>query len=132
LREHRGDGHVLAAVGAGLSGLDATLTLVATGAITREVIQPNRGWTDDEWDESTRALVDRGLLDESGRLTDAGRDVRRHVEAETDRLAGAAIDGVEPAEIERIIAVAADASRSLVDAGLIPIPNPIGVPRPAD
>jgi hypothetical protein len=42
LREHRGDGHVLAAVGAGLRGLDATVTFVATGAITREIIQPTR------------------------------------------------------------------------------------------
>ena len=131
-REHRGDGHVLAAVGEGLSGLDTTLTLVATGAITREVIQPSRGWTDDEWDASTRRLVDRGLLDESGHLTDDGRDVRRQVEAVTDRLASAAIDGFEPTEVERIIEVAAAASRSLVDGGLIPIPNPIGAPRPAD
>jgi hypothetical protein len=43
LREHRGDGHVLAGVSAGLRGLDATLTFVATGAITRELIQPTRG-----------------------------------------------------------------------------------------
>ena len=49
LREHRGDGHVLAAVGAGLRGIDATLTHVATGAITREIIQPTRGWGDDDW-----------------------------------------------------------------------------------
>ena len=44
LREHRGDGHVLAAVCAGLGGLDATVTFVATGAITREIIQPPAPW----------------------------------------------------------------------------------------
>ena len=35
LREHRGDGHVLAGVAHGLRGLDATVTFAATGAITR-------------------------------------------------------------------------------------------------
>src|SRR5207247_9325319 len=45
LREHRGDGHVLTAVAVGLRGLDAIQTHVATGAVTRELMQRNRGWT---------------------------------------------------------------------------------------
>ena len=43
VREHRGDGHVLAGVANGLRGLDATLTFVATGAIPRSLVQPTRG-----------------------------------------------------------------------------------------
>lgn len=41
LREHRGDGHVLFA---------------ATGAVDRSTLQPNRGWTDDEWQHHERRL----------------------------------------------------------------------------
>src|SRR5262249_40207409 len=63
LREHRGDGHVLACVGAGLRGLDATVSFVATGAMSRETIQPSRGWSDEDWEQSVRRLQARGLLD---------------------------------------------------------------------
>lgn len=62
LREHRGDGHVVAAGSAGLRGLGATLTHGATGAATRNLLQPNRGWTDAEWAEAERRLQARGLL----------------------------------------------------------------------
>ena len=92
LREHRGDGHVVAAVAAGLGGLDATLTFVATGAITRQVIQPNRGWSDDDWEQSWRRLQARGLLDRDGRLTKSGGALRREIEDLTDRLAAGPVE----------------------------------------
>ncbi len=130
LREHRGDGHVLAGVTAGLSGLDATLTLVATGAVPREAIQPNRGWTDDDWDESVLRLQAAGLLDDGGQLTEAGRALRRTIEDATDRLAAAPVERLGPARAERVIDVAAPISRRLIDDGLVPVPNPIGAPRP--
>jgi len=71
LREHRGDGHVLAGVAHGLRGLDATVTFAATGAITRAMVQPTRGWTDEDWTQSSRRLraielaapVSRHLMD---------------------------------------------------------------------
>ena len=130
LREQRGDGHALAAVAAGLSGLDATRTLVATGAITRDIIQPNRGWTDDEWDRTTRDLVSRGLLGTDGHLTETGGAMRQAIEDQTDRLASPAIDHLEATLVNQVIEVTARASRSLIDSGIIPVPNPIGAPRP--
>src|SRR3954451_20219362 len=55
LREHRGDGHVAALVTAGLDGCESHLTLVGAGTLSRDVLQPNRGWTDDDWtDAATR------------------------------------------------------------------------------
>ncbi len=56
LREHRGDGHVAALVQAGIDGCEAHITLVATGALSRSVLQPNRGWTDDEWASATERI----------------------------------------------------------------------------
>lgn len=130
LREHRGDGHVLAGVAAGLRGLDATLTLVATGAISRELIQPSRGWSDDDWDQSLRRLQTRGLLDRSGRLTKTGGALRRDIEAVTDRLAGAPVERLGETGVEKAIKLTTPASRLLIDSGVIPMPNPIGLPRP--
>jgi len=130
LREHRGDGHVLAGVASGLRGLDATLTFVATGAITRELIQPTRGWNDEDWDQSLRRLQARGLLDRDGRLTKTGGALRRDVEDLTDRLAAGPVERLGETGVKRAIDLAAPVSRGLMDAGLIPVPNPIGVSRP--
>jgi hypothetical protein len=130
LREHRGDGHVLASVGAGLRGLDATVSFVATGAITRELIQPSRGWSDEDWAQSQRRLRARGILDRDGRLTKTGGALRRDVEELTDRLAAAPVERLGETGIERAIELAAPISRHLIDTGVIPVPNPIGAPRP--
>jgi hypothetical protein len=130
LREHRGDGHVLAAVCSGLGGLDATVTHVATGAITRELIQPTRGWSDEDWEQSERRLRARGLLDRDGRLTKTGGALRRDLEDLTDRLAAAPVERLGETGVMRAIGLAAPISRQLVDCGGFPVPNPIGAPRP--
>jgi hypothetical protein len=130
LREHRGDGHVLAGVASGLRGLDATVTMVATGAVTRAMMQPSRGWTDEEWSASQRRLQARGLLDSGGRLTKTGGALRRDVEDLTDRLAAGPVERLGSTGVERAIELATRISRHLIDSGVIPVPNPIGLPRP--
>jgi hypothetical protein len=130
LREHRGDGHVMACVGAGLRGLDASVTHVATGAFPRSLIQPTRGWTDADWDASSRRLQARGLLDSGGRLTKSGGTLRRDVESLTDRLAAGPVERIGETGVKEAIALAAPISRCLMDDGVVPVPNPVGVPRP--
>jgi hypothetical protein len=130
LREHRGDGHVLAAVDLGLSGLEASVTNVATGAVTRELLQPNRGWTDDQWDQAVRGLQARGLLDPDGGLTATGTELRRHLEVATDRLAAGPVERLGPGGTERAVTLATPLARRVIDDGPVPVPNPIGVPRP--
>ena len=130
LREHRGDGHVLAAVAAGLRGLDAIVTHAATGAVTRDLMQRNRGWTDDEWEESERRLQARGILDIDGRLTKSGGQLRRQVEETTDRLASGPVERLGPTGVERLIELATPLSRHVIDSGVVPMPYGVGVPRP--
>ncbi|HET6964216.1 MAG TPA: hypothetical protein VFH58_05545 [Acidimicrobiales bacterium] len=130
IREHRGDGHVLAAVSLGLRGLDATLTHVATGAIARDLMLHSRGWTQEEWEEGERRLEARGLTDRDGRLTRSGGALRRQLEETTDRLASGPVERLGQTGVERIIELATPISRRLIDAGVVPVPNPIGVPRP--
>lgn len=130
LREHRGDGHVLAAVSQGLRGLDASLTHVATGVISREMVQPTRGWTDEDWQTSQRRLQARGLLDRDGRLTKTGGALRRDIEDTTDRLAAAPVERLGELGVKQAIELAAPVSRQLIDNGTVPVPNPVGAPRP--
>jgi hypothetical protein len=130
LREHRGDGHVLAGVAHGLRGLDATVTFAATGAITRAMVQQSRGWTDEDWTQSSRRLAARGLLDSGGRLTKTGGALRRDVEELTDRLAAGPVERIGSTGVERAIELATPVSRRLIEAGAFPVPNPIGAPPP--
>ncbi len=130
LREHRGDGHVNAAVALGLQGLDTTVTLVATGELPREVIQPHRGWSDEEWAEAEDRLRARGALDGDGLLTAAGGALRRELEDETDRLAAGPVERLGEARAERLIELATPLGRRVIDGGTIPVPNAMGAPRP--
>lgn len=130
LREHRGDGHVAALVAAGLSGLDAHVTVVASGAVPRDRLQGARGWTDDEWAAAEAGLRARGWLDADGSLTEVGRAGRREVEDRTDRLAAVPWRVLGQDDAERLHALVRPVARAIVDGGAIPYPNPIGVPAP--
>jgi hypothetical protein len=82
LREHRGDGHVAALLTAGVDGCESLVWRVGLdGERLREVTQPARGWTDDEWQAASRRLEQRGWLTAEGVATPAAR---------RPRLAGAA------------------------------------------
>lgn len=86
LREHRGDGHLIALQAAGYSGCDAMVMTLATRAAPAELVA-TRAWSDTQWAASLAGLRERGLVDADGRATEAGRAHREKVECETDRLA---------------------------------------------
>lgn len=113
-----------------LGGLETTLTHVAAGGVTRELIQPNRGWTDYEWNAAIGRIQSLGILDPEGNLTDLGRRTRQYIEDTTDRLAHHPIDVAGDDNVRAAIEAAVPLSRHLVDHGVVPVPNPIGVPRP--
>ncbi|MEV4056060.1 hypothetical protein AB0J55_33040 [Amycolatopsis sp. NPDC049688] len=129
LREHRGDGHVLAAVHAGLGGLETTLTHIGDGVIGQADIEPHRGWSAEDWTAAAGRLRARGLLDAGGRLTESGTAVRRRLEEDTDRLAAAPVEALG-GELDRLLELAEPLSRAVIDVGLVPVPNPMGVSRP--
>jgi hypothetical protein len=127
LREHRGDGHIIALVDAELDGCQA---LVLRDALYggRDQLQPNRGWTDDEWNAAARALVPRGWLTDDGRPTVEGEAAHRDVESRTDRLAAQPWTALDPAGQSRLVQLLAPLAEAA--AGVVPYPNPIGLPRP--
>jgi hypothetical protein len=86
LRESRGDGHIAALVLAGLSGIEAFATYLPLAAhIPPKPYRQSRGWSDEEWDETVATLVDRGLLDPTGALTERGAALREDLEVQTDQ-----------------------------------------------
>lgn len=128
LREHRGDGHVIAATARGLTGLEASITHIAAGRVNRDVLQQNRGWTDEQWETAQRGLCERGILTSEGAFTRRGASLRDGLEDATDQLASAAVNLLDDAAWTTDILT--KLARTLVDRGAVPVPNPIGVPRP--
>jgi hypothetical protein len=62
-------------------------------------------------------LRDRGLLDAAGRFTDAGRATKTRIESLTGTRAEAPYDGLEPLELEQLIALLEPISRRLEATG---------------
>jgi hypothetical protein len=129
LREHRGDGHVVALTTAGLDGCEALLLFAASEGIPATVFRENRGWSAEEWEEARRRLDDRGLLD-GDRLSSAGADLRRDIEQLTDELARPAFAVLNPEDLVELEAGLRYVAAAVIDAGEIPFPNPIGLPLP--
>lgn len=86
LREHRGDGHFAALAAAGIDGCEAVVLRCAKD-MSRDHIQPVRGWTDEEWGDAAARLAERGWIGEDATLTAAGRAAHEAVEAATDQAA---------------------------------------------
>jgi helix-turn-helix protein len=86
LREHRGDGHIIALQVAGYSGCEALLMHVAVGGVPRAFVR-TRAWSAEQWAAAADSLRARGLIDADEVATEAGRAHREAVEAQTDLLA---------------------------------------------
>ena len=87
LREHRGDAHLHALLSAGLTGIEALITHVATGTgFTVGFAQQSRGWSPEQWSDASARLVERGVLDDDGVLTADGAALRAGIEEHTTRM----------------------------------------------
>jgi hypothetical protein len=130
LREHRGDGHVAALVDAGLNGLEAHISFVGAGGVSRAVLQPARGWSDEEWEDAERSMVERGWLDEAdpASLTPEGQAARERIEEATDRMALEPWDRIGDEATDQLRALLRPMASRIAGLGLIPTLNPIGLP----
>jgi hypothetical protein len=59
----------------------------------------------------------RGLLDASGRFTDAGHATKERIESLTDALAEAPYEGLDPLELDELSTVLEPISRRLEETG---------------
>ena len=104
LREHRGDGHVVALVANGIGGTEAHVLLALSEGMPVEKF--GRVWHLPP--AQLAAVVDgmreRGLIGTDGWLTADGRAIKARIEALTDDLAAPAYDTLGPGELAQLIA----------------------------
>ncbi|HWE71012.1 MAG TPA: hypothetical protein VG205_11640 [Acidimicrobiales bacterium] len=129
LREHRGDGHVALLTASGLDGAEALALFATAEGLDPEMLRQNRGWSPEEWAAAVDRLTARGWL-AGGGLTPAGHERRQRIEEGTDRLAGAPYRILDPDDSRRLADQLGPAASALLATGIIPFPNPIGLPAP--
>jgi hypothetical protein len=129
LREHRGDGHVAALLAHGIGGIEAHLLAAGTKGVPAEVLRDNRGWSEEDWAAATSSLASRGLLHADGRATDDGRTLHAAVEEQTDRLAASPYAALSHAAVTDLYGALSACAREVVASGMLPFPNPMGLPR---
>ena len=65
-----------------------------------------------------------------GRVTDAGRTLHGEVEELTDELAEPAYGALSDQALDELHGVLAACAAEVAASGLVPFPNPMGLPRP--
>ncbi|MEU6276320.1 hypothetical protein ABZ871_28500 [Streptomyces populi] len=126
LREHRGDGHLAALLVEGLDPVESLVSFAAIGAASVERFE-SRGWSPGEWAAARSRLVARGLVDEDGVATEAGRELRRRVEEHTDRLAAAPWLPLGPEAVTRLADLLGEFWVAVLGSGLLPSETTLGI-----
>jgi hypothetical protein len=118
LREHRGDGHVAALVGARIGGTEAhVLSALDMGIHPPESFGRIHHLPKKRLAAVMDGLRERGLVDTDGRFTDVGRETKQRIEALTDELAAPPYDALSPAELDELVAELEPLTARLVAAG---------------
>ncbi|MFC9255619.1 SCO6745 family protein [Amycolatopsis thailandensis] len=103
LREHRGDGHIVALLAEGIGGTEAHVL----HALSVDMPAHEFGRVSHLPAAQLTAVVDgmrdRGLVGADGRLTAGGRAAKERVEAMTDRLAEAPYDVLDSGDLDRLV-----------------------------
>lgn len=118
LREHRGDGHVAALLGEGVGGTEAhVLSALAMGIHPPESFGRIHHLPTARLVAVMAGLRERGLVDDEGRFTDAGRATKQRIEARTDELAAPPYEALAPGALDELAAALAPITATLVAAG---------------
>lgn len=104
LREHRGDGHNAVLVAHGIGGTESHVLLALSLGMRPENFGRIHHLPKARLAAVVDGLRDRGLVDDNGRFTDAGREIRERIEALTDELAAPAYDVLSADELDELIA----------------------------
>lgn len=118
LREHRGDGHIAALVGARIGGAEAhILSALDMGIHPPESFGRVHHLPKKRLAAIMDGLRERGLVDAEGRFTDAGRELKQRIETLTDELAAAPYEALSAAEFDELIAALEPITARLVATG---------------
>lgn len=129
LREQRGDTHNAVLSAAGVTGRECNVLHAAAGAIPRDYIARTRDYDDEEWHAHERQLAARGLLNDDGSLTPAGRELKDHLESTTDVLSLSVLDALTDDEVEKMFQALTPITRTVVAGGDVPAMTPMALRR---
>ena len=118
LREHRGDGHIAALLAAGIGGAEAhVLSALDMGIYPAETFGRLHHLPKELLVTVMDGLRERGIVDDDGWLTEAGRETKQRIEDLTDELAAPPYDALSPAELDELIAELEPITAIVVAAG---------------
>ena len=103
LREHRGDGHNAALLAMGIGGTECHVLHALSVPMPAEEFGRVSHLPKPQLEGVIEGMRARGLVDDDGWLTDAGRQMKERVESLTDGLAAPAYDILEPTELDQLI-----------------------------
>ncbi|OBJ75374.1 SCO6745 family protein [Mycobacterium colombiense] len=129
LREQRGDAHVAVLAAAGISGRESNVLHAAAGNVSRDYIARTRDYDETTWRQHEQRLAERGLLNDDGTLTSAGRELKDHIELRTDTLALSALDALSDDEVETLFQALTPITRAVVAGGDVPALTPMTLRR---
>jgi hypothetical protein len=129
LREQRGDAHVAVLAAAGISGRESNVLHAAAGRVQRDYIARARDYDEAAWRHHEERLAERGLLNDDGSLTEAGRKLKDDIESSTDALALSALDALTDDEVETLFQALTPITRAVVAGGDVPAVTPMSLRR---
>jgi hypothetical protein len=129
LREQRGDAHVAVLAAAGVSGRESNLLHAAAAGIPRDYIARARDYDEAAWRHHEQRLAERGILNDDGSLTTAGRELKDRIESATDTLALSALEELSDDQVEALFQALTPIARAVVAGGDVPAVTPMGLRR---
>ncbi|MGQ4479160.1 SCO6745 family protein [Streptomyces sp. SAS_276] len=118
LREHRGDGHIAALLGAHIGGTEAhVLSALEMNIHPAESFGRIHHLPEERLATVMDGLRERGLIDADGHFTNTGRATKQRIEALTDELAAPPYDALSPAELDELITELQPITATLVATG---------------
>lgn len=129
LREHRGDAHVASLTASGISGRESNVLHAAAGGVPRDYIARTRDYDEAAWRHHEQRLAERGLLNDDGSLTSAGRELKGQIESTTDALGLSALDALTDDEVETLFQTLTPITRAVVAGGDVPALTPMTLSR---
>nr|MBA3745147.1 hypothetical protein [Sporichthya sp.] len=130
LREHRGDGHIAALTVRRIHPVTAMLLKIGTGESEAEPLRLGRKWATFEWQAGEMHAREQRLIDADGKLTAAGSALHEAVEVDTDGAAAGPWEHLGAEATAELEALLLPLAGRVVADGLLPEPNPIGLPLP--
>ena len=129
LREQRGDAHVAALTAEGVSGRESNVLHAAAGGVPREYIARTRDYDESAWRHHEQRLAERGLLNDDGSPTVAGRELKDRIESRTDTLSLLVLDVLSDDEVETLFQVLTPVTRAVIAGGDVPAITPMNLRR---